>query len=88
MTVAKQLPTLWPLAMNTVDSNDHKRQSSSEPLSTLCRLVLTLLQDSDLDVRTQIASAVVKILPGVKSIDRDNSIMIIVIVNDPICLKL
>ena len=64
MTVAEQLPTLWPLALDTLD---HGNQSSCEPLSTLCRLVITLLQDADLEVRMQIATAVVKILPGVKS---------------------
>ena len=51
--MAEQLSTLWDLAVLSPPS-----------LSTLCMLIVTLLQDSDQDVRTQTAAAVTGILPG------------------------
>ena len=53
IAVAEQLNILWDLALLSPPS-----------LSALSMLIVTLLQDSDQDVRTQAAAAVTKILPG------------------------
>ncbi len=51
--VAKQLAELWTLAIADCSS-----------LLTFCNLTITLLQDSDLDVRLQAALYITKIIPG------------------------
>lgn len=52
IAVTEQLSTLWNLAVVSPSS-----------LPPLCTLIVTLLQDSDQDVRTQAAAAITRILP-------------------------
>ena len=56
VAVAKELPHLW----SAILSSSHRK----EVIPICCQLMLNLLQDSDIDVRTHMAISVVKILPG------------------------
>lgn len=56
VAVASELAQLW----STILSSPSKK----EVIPTCSQLVLNLLQDSDIDVRTHMAVSVAKILPG------------------------
>ena len=56
VAVARELAQLWSAILSS--------SSKKEVISTCCQLVLNLLQDSDIDVRTHMAVSVAKILPG------------------------
>ena len=56
VAVASELPRLW----SAILSSSHVR----EVVHTCCQLVLNLLQDSDIDVRSCMAVSVAKMLPG------------------------
>lgn len=58
VAVARELARLWSAILNLSDG--------MEVVPTCSQLVLNLLQDSDVDVRTNMAVSVAKILPGVK----------------------
>ena len=56
VAVARELPCMWSAILSSPHRND--------VIPTCCQLVLNLLQDSDIDVRTHMAVSVAKILPG------------------------
>ena len=58
VAVARELAPLW----SAILSSSNKK----EVVPTTCQLVLNLLQDSDIDVRTHTAISVAKILPGMR----------------------
>ena len=58
VAVARELAQLWLAILSS--------SNGKEVVPTCCQLVLNLLQDSDIDVRTHMAISVAKILPGIR----------------------
>ena len=57
VAVARELAQFWSVIISS--------PNGKEVVPTCCQLVLNLLQDSDVDVRTHMAISVAKILPGI-----------------------
>jgi hypothetical protein len=57
VAVARELAQLWSAILGSPNGK-------KEVVPTCCQLVLNLLQDSDIDVRTRMAVSIAKTLPG------------------------